>query len=172
MFKWVFSSLVVLFMLSSCGKHKYKSECCIGRTELTVVPSNMDSVYMIAPNPFSPNGDGINDIFTVFTNGIDPYTFQLTVLKNRDRIFYTNDIGIYWDGTSDGKLQKPGIYSFICEAVTRYGEIIETEGEFCLMDNDNTAKVKNCNTCYFSDMFDPREGKFIYETNEMVSCNN
>jgi len=62
------------------------------------------SLNLFVPNAFSPNGDGINDRFTVRPN-IDEITAFSMVIFNRsgEAIFETHDIGSGWDGTFKGQ---------------------------------------------------------------------
>jgi gliding motility-associated-like protein len=55
-------------------------------------------------NAFTPDGDGINDVFKPVLQGVSPdnYTFQIF---NRwgERVFETHDVNEGWDGTLGGK---------------------------------------------------------------------
>ena len=68
------------------------------------------------PNIFSPNGDGINDVFYIQTNGETIYTF--TVLdRNGSRVYIANGKIITWDGrTYWGELLSPGNYYYYLES--------------------------------------------------------
>ncbi len=93
------------------------------------------------PNTFSPNGDGINDQFTIFGNR--PNVQEIENLKIFDRWgallfdgnnFQPNDLERGWDGTFRGKQVKTGIYGY--SAVIRFldGEIFIYSGEMTLME--------------------------------------
>jgi len=64
------------------------------------------------PNIFSPNGDGINDVFYIQTDGEMIYEF--TVLdRNGSRVFVSEGRIISWDGrTYWGEQLHPGNYYF------------------------------------------------------------
>lgn len=85
------------------------------------------------PNAFSPNNDGINDMFTLF--GEFPNAQMVEEFKIFDRWgslifesnnFLPNDLQNGWDGTFNGKVLPTGIYvytatvRFIDEQVLRY----------------------------------------------------
>ena len=77
-----------------------------------VIPKN---IYF--PNIFSPNGDGVNDVFFIFSNQGSvsniPY-FRIfdrwggLVLERND--IQPNDPLVGWDGTEKGKAASPGVY--------------------------------------------------------------
>jgi gliding motility-associated-like protein len=53
------------------------------------------------PNAFSPNGDGLNDVFTA--KGIFICTFEMYIFDRWGmQLYYTNDINMGWDGTVNG----------------------------------------------------------------------
>lgn len=93
---------------------------CQGSTSVVVNVNYNRNVYI--PNVFSPNGDGRNDEFRIFTG-------QGVVSVNYIRIFdrwggllhsegsqLPNPTGIYaWDGLSDGKQAPPGVYVYVAE---------------------------------------------------------
>ncbi len=71
----------------------------------------------VLPNVFSPNGDGINDIYkplrTAYIERVDMTIFNRWGLQ----VFETEDPDIYWDGKMSGsdKLVAPGVYYYICD---------------------------------------------------------
>jgi gliding motility-associated-like protein len=64
------------------------------------------------PNAFTPNGDGINDVFRIPPGS----SFELKKFSIYDRwggkIFTTQDITNGWDGTLNGKREPVGIYVY------------------------------------------------------------
>ena len=70
------------------------------------------------PNIFTPNGDGVNDLFVPF----EPYHSVTKVdmqIYNRwgRRVFHTSDPAIRWDGTSEsfGNPCSDGVFFYGCE---------------------------------------------------------
>lgn len=56
-----------------------------------------------APNAFTPNGDGHNDFFNVYGEGIDNSTFELWVFDRwGNMVFSSDDINKGWNGTRNG----------------------------------------------------------------------
>jgi gliding motility-associated-like protein len=68
------------------------------------------------PNVFSPNGDGINDLYrpqrTSYVERVEMTIFNRWGLE----VFYTEDPDINWDGKMKGtdRLVAPGVYYYIC----------------------------------------------------------
>ena len=96
-------------------------------------------LLVYAPNVFSPNGDGINDHFTLFSGG---QIERLTKLQVFDRwgaqLFVATDIqpgipALGWDGTHKGKAMGPGVYVFWAELLLLNGEVEILKGEVMLV---------------------------------------
>jgi len=67
------------------------------------------------PNVFTPNGDQVNDIFEVDTDGTTVYEFSVFT-RTGTRIYHSLSPRIFWDGNSlDGKELKEGIYYYVIE---------------------------------------------------------
>jgi gliding motility-associated-like protein len=66
------------------------------------------------PNVFTPNGDGLNDVFlSRYKPGYD-ITFQMLIFnKWGEQLFSTNDIDKGWDGTYKGVLCAEDLYTWI-----------------------------------------------------------
>jgi len=66
------------------------------------------------PNVFTPNGDGVNDVFLPVYNPDVPLTFQMKIFnKWGEELFSSNSLTQGWDGTYKGKLCTEDIYSWI-----------------------------------------------------------
>jgi len=71
----------------------------------------------ILPNVFSPNGDGINDLYQSqsfsFVDRVEMTIFNRWGLQ----VYYTQDPSINWDGkiNDTDQLVAPGVYYYICD---------------------------------------------------------
>jgi len=73
---------------------------------------NIATLYV--PTAFSPDNDGINDIFKVSAYGIDTDNFDFIIYDRwGEKIFETKDLFTGWDGTYNLKLVESGVYSYI-----------------------------------------------------------
>ena len=67
------------------------------------------------PNTFTPNGDGINDLFTVITST----AFKIKSFKIFNRwgeiVYQTSDITRYWDGLRENSGVPAGVYYWLLE---------------------------------------------------------
>ncbi len=72
-------------------------------------------VGLWVPNAFSPNEDGVNDVFFVYGTGITRLNFKIFD-RWGEKIFESNNINTGWDGTYKGKLMLPGVYVYYVEA--------------------------------------------------------
>ncbi len=72
---------------------------------------------MELPNAFTPNGDGINDIFKVKEGYKSIVSFEAKVFNRWGKKLYEwNDIEGGWDGRSGGKNVPDGAYYLIVKA--------------------------------------------------------
>ena len=63
------------------------------------------------PNAFTPNGDGINDIFLPIPLSVDIYESKLLIFSRFGQVIYdVDDMNIGWDGTSKGNMCDVGSY--------------------------------------------------------------
>jgi gliding motility-associated-like protein len=75
------------------------------------------------PNSFSPDGNGVNDIFYAY--GKDIIEFEMFIFDRwGEKIFYTDDMRIGWDGVYKGDLSKNDVYVW----KIKYMDIQGTEG--------------------------------------------
>jgi len=86
---------------------------CRGTDSIRVVTKDCLTGCFV-PNAFTPNHDGLNDVFKPLLFGrLSQYEFSV---YNRwgKRIFYTTDITKGWDGTVTGILQDSNEFVWVC----------------------------------------------------------
>lgn len=78
------------------------------------------------PNVFSPNNDGINDVFSVTYVNLDDLTVQIYDRWGKF-LFESLDKNFQWDGRFNGNPLPEGVYYFIIEYKLTDSEVIEQE---------------------------------------------
>jgi gliding motility-associated-like protein len=87
---------------------------------------------LYVPNLFSPNDDGINDIFRVEGSGFKLFELQIF---NRwgEKIFETQDASAGWDGYYKGVKVEPGIYTYQLSVTYQLLNTHKVSGTFVLI---------------------------------------
>ena len=83
---------------------------CISEYTLELCVKDHSTVFI--PTAFSPNADGDNDLFEVFTKGIGEMELKI---YNRwgEEIHRSKGLNPTWDGSYQGKLLDAGTYSYL-----------------------------------------------------------
>lgn len=83
----------------------------------TIVVNMCNSGVLTAPDAFTPNGDGINDVYRFISS--DPtMKFNLTIFDRHGMVIYqSDDINAGWDGYSNGKACPSGVYIYMVKFV-------------------------------------------------------
>ncbi len=95
---------------------------CSVSQPVTVVIDAPPDPKITAPTAFSPNRDGINDLFKISIAG--EVTVKNIRIYNRwgQPVFEAITIDNYWDGTLKGKDLPVGTYYWVFEGIDRYKE--------------------------------------------------
>lgn len=90
------------------------------------------AMRLFVPDAFSPNGDSINDTFSV--QGIFIKSFKMTVFNRWGvPLFRTDAAEPGWDGTFNGQPADAGSYSYTIQAEDFRGESFVKRGSFLLL---------------------------------------
>lgn len=82
-------------------------ENCISKKGVPILVTDNFNFYI--PNAFTPNKDGVNDIFRPYITEAGKYTFSI-FNRYGQTVFETHDILGGWDGMQNGKKCPPGVY--------------------------------------------------------------
>lgn len=85
------------------------------------------------PDAFTPNGDGLNDVFKIITDGNHKITTFRILNRWGQVVFETADESKGWDGTWGGVAQSIGTYYYYLKYRCVNGSDIETKGEITLV---------------------------------------
>lgn len=83
------------------------------KADVTIVPPPPPKVN--APNIFSPNGDGVNDVFILDIEGVVEVKQFRIYNRWSELVFNTRDITNLWNGTMNGKPLTQGTYYWVLE---------------------------------------------------------
>lgn len=78
------------------------------------------------PNAFSPNGDGVNDVFTLNLPDIEGLSIQIF---NRwgQKVFDAQSLDAAWDGKLDGKPCLPDVYTYTIIITDKIDETVNVQ---------------------------------------------
>ena len=110
---------------------------CITRDAITIEALCSDANIFI-PNTFSPNGDGMNDVF--YARGKGLFTVKMLKIFNRwgevvfsKDNFAPNDASQGWDGTYKGAKLSSDVYIYTMEIICDNSQIIPVKGNVTLL---------------------------------------
>lgn len=109
----------------------FNEEGCMGTAEAEIAIKY--STEILIPNAFTPNGDGVNDVFNVIATG--PWTLVNFSIFNRygENIFHTFDKEKGWDGRHQGEYVDQGVYFYLIEIMLPNGEWNTYKGDLTLI---------------------------------------
>lgn len=86
-------------------------------------------MFLYIPNSFTPNGDGINEVFKA--KGVAVKTFEMWIYNRQgEMLFHTTDIEESWDGSANGSdyYVPNGVYVVKYKAESYEGQDVEETG--------------------------------------------
>lgn len=109
---------------------------CIGTDTITVKVYKVPPALYV-PNVFTPNGDGLNDVFRPIAIGMKQITY-FRVFNRWGVLVYSGnktryEAGEGWDGTYKGKVQDPAVYVWMAEGVDYLDKRITQKGTVTLV---------------------------------------
>ncbi len=103
---------------------------CTISQEITVEVLIRNQVAM--PNAFTPNGDGINDLFRM--SQVNIASVNCAVFNRWGQVvFQSNDLDFAWDGSFKGEDLDVGVYVYFMEVVFEDGETLLKKGNVSLI---------------------------------------
>lgn len=132
---------------------------------ITDTIGKLDSAVIFVPNAFTPNADGLNDVFGPVTDNIS--SFVLTIFDEKNNIIFLSDsLNTNWIPLATANSTQKFYYKI--QAKTRFNNNIGICGEVYKM----TCMPKDLSKygLRFADQIDPHMG-FIHPTMEnLKSC--
>lgn len=110
---------------------------CTAKDKVTVFVL-CDGTNVFIPNAFSPNGDGVNDVF--YLRGTGLYKIKSLVIFDRwgqpifqKKSFDSNDISVGWDGTYKGNKVNADVYVYSVEIICNNTTVLSYNGNVALI---------------------------------------
>ncbi len=117
-YRWSPGDITQSIVIQEEGTYSVEMESlfgCTGRDSIYIklISDEIPSNNIFIPNAFSPNGDGLNDIFMAIATSDYIQKFHMLIFDRwGGQIFESNDIFTGWDGTMHGKLLPGGMYTY------------------------------------------------------------
>ena len=109
-----------------------KTTCAQASGQSDVVPDEdcFDEPVFYIPNVFSPDGNGVNDVFTVLTNLPDNVLGMRGSIFDRwgNLVFGSEDNPFTWNGNLNDEPMNPGVYVYVVHVtyMSSSGEVEKT----------------------------------------------
>lgn len=97
---------------------------------------------LICPNAFSPNDDGVNDVWKVSYRSLIEFHCEI-FNRNGQKIIGFDDPDQGWDGTWHGKKVKPGVYYYVITATGADGRKYKKSGDINIIKFTNNYNGTN-----------------------------
>ncbi len=116
---WNNGSIMPSIQVSSPGLYSVSvvTDCQTVQQDIEVVPSADCNDQIGIPNVFSPNGDQVNDVFSI-SIGTDLKIISLSCsIFDRwgNMVFLSDDINFSWDGRFRNQELMPGVYVYVID---------------------------------------------------------
>ena len=107
---------------------------CLNYDTIIVIVNPIDETFIQIPTAFSPNGDGVNDVFRIAN--YDDFSSYILRVYNRwgELVFDNQGYNVAWAGSYQGLKQNIGVYTFYIEAQpANAGSVMKTSGTVSLI---------------------------------------
>ena len=116
------------YEFSSEGEYEIEMVTSNGCERVVILDLQFIDIYI--PNVFSPNEDGMNDFFEVFTSDFQIATKELSIYDRWGNLIHKGD---RWDGKSGNVLVDPGVYVYVVRLVDETGQELYMSGDVTLL---------------------------------------
>ncbi len=110
---------------------------CIATDETTITVNKPRPIYI--PNAFSPNGDGENDVFMIYSDKEVEEVISFRIYNRwgalvfADESFAPNDPAHGWDGYFKSEKMNPGVFVYVAEILFLDGVMVQFSGDVSLL---------------------------------------
>lgn len=143
-YSWTIDSAVVVSVADAAALNTVATGNSLGSTWLYFTATAgpcvvMDSIHIKVeqftgmPTAFTPNGDGINDVFGPAGINASNKVVQFKIYNRWGQLMYSDPVNYHWDGTYMGVLQPQDYYIYVFEYAPNGGSPTLVRGEFMLI---------------------------------------
>ncbi len=104
----------------------------VSSEEITESTLDCYTPHVYVPNVFSPNGDGVNDVFYVRGAGVESLHL-LMYDRWGEKVFETTDLNSGWNGTFRGADCESGVYVYTLRFTLSNGDEIKSKGSVTIV---------------------------------------
>ena len=104
---------------------------CVGDDTVQVTVVNKAAFFV--PTAFSPDGDGLNDIFRPVAVGYRSMSYFRVFNRWGQQVFFSNNLESGWDGTFKGVKAEIGTYYWEMSYIDRFGKKAFLKGDVELL---------------------------------------
>lgn len=110
---------------------------CTDSDQLTIFVNNQIPVFI--PNAFSPNNDGINDLFRVYAPKGISEVLEFCIYNRWGDLIFTQknydpqNTSHGWDGRFNGAPLNPGVFVYSARLLGTNGRVLNFSGEVTLV---------------------------------------
>lgn len=129
---WIVPNQNLVLMLDAID-----SRGCLYTDEIVITVSQREGIF--APNIFTPNGDQVNDTWTIYTEDFNAHIVTISIYDRWGGLLYsrsdipTNDPSLGWDGRSNEKEVGPGVYVFMAIIQLSGGDELRMGGDITVV---------------------------------------
>lgn len=91
-----------------------------------------DITGLVVPNAFSPNGDGINDVWLIKAEGLIRSVSVQVFNRYGQPVYRSSGTGLGWDGRMNGNPLNTGTYYWVLQGYQEDGKPIKMKGSVTL----------------------------------------
>ena len=137
---------------------------------LTPIEHHTDStgLFYYLPTAFTPNGDGINDVFRLFySSQVNIDSSKITIWDMNGNGVFVNNVNQSWTGfDTRGNKCAPGKYPLYLQIRTMAGDEIDVCGCVTILTYKGSCIWTGGNTYYYPDQLDT--SGFAFPTNDNI----
>lgn len=149
--------------LSACREEERAAPTNAGIARMPHFELSADSSCLLAPNVFTPNSDGINDVFAVVSSNMATLSVEIRDPQNTI-VFTSDDLSPSWDGTdSTGN----GPYTVLVSGTTSSGVFLTGHSDLAALDYNGATCLTFNGAPVTVDQFDPRICGVTYTSNDI-----